>query len=67
MDTCTIAETRAGTQARPSWSRNTTGDDANVTHRARLTATVRWRDTPGVDLQGGVGVGVVTKPGLGLS
>jgi cobalt-precorrin-5B (C1)-methyltransferase len=42
------------------------GDDPDVTHGARLTATVRWRRQPGIDLQGGVGVGVVTKPGLGL-
>jgi len=42
------------------------GDDPDVTHGARLTATVRWRERPGIDLQGGVGVGVVTKPGLGL-
>jgi cobalt-precorrin-5B (C1)-methyltransferase len=42
------------------------GDDPDVTHGARLTATVRWRQEPGIDLDGGVGVGVVTKPGLGL-
>jgi cobalt-precorrin-5B (C1)-methyltransferase len=42
------------------------GDDPDVTHGARLTATVRWRAHPGIDLAGGVGVGVVTKPGLGL-
>ncbi len=42
------------------------GDDPDVTHGARLTATVRWRDEPGLELDGGVGVGVVTKPGLGL-
>ena len=42
------------------------GDDPDVTHGAHLTATVRWADTPGVHLEGGVGVGVVTKPGLGL-
>ena len=42
------------------------GDDPDVTDGARLTATVRWRKSPGLDLQGGVGVGVVTKPGLGL-
>ena len=42
------------------------GDDPDVTHGARLTVTVRWRDLPGVELDGGVGVGVVTKPGLGL-
>jgi cobalt-precorrin-5B (C1)-methyltransferase len=42
------------------------GDDPDVTHGARLTATVRWRTGPGIELDGGVGVGVVTKPGLGL-
>src|SRR5579875_1896084 len=42
------------------------GDDPDVTHGARLTATVSWRDAPGIELDGGVGVGVVTKPGLGL-
>jgi cobalt-precorrin-5B (C1)-methyltransferase len=42
------------------------GDDPDVTHGARLTATVRWRSEPGIELDGGVGVGVVTKPGLGL-
>lgn len=42
------------------------GDDPDVTHGAHLTATVRWADEPGLQLEGGVGVGVVTKPGLGL-
>ena len=42
------------------------GDDPDVTHGARMTATVRWRAEPGLELDGGVGVGVVTKPGLGL-
>jgi cobalt-precorrin-5B (C1)-methyltransferase len=42
------------------------GDDPDVTDRARLTATVRWRSEPGIELDGGEGVGVVTKPGLGL-
>ncbi|MBO0771636.1 MAG: cobalt-precorrin-5B (C(1))-methyltransferase [Actinobacteria bacterium] len=42
------------------------GDDPDVTHGARLTATVRWRGPPGVTLAGGEGVGVVTKPGLGI-
>jgi cobalt-precorrin-5B (C1)-methyltransferase len=37
-----------------------------VTHGTRLTATVRSRGEPGLGLDGGVGVGVVTKPGLGL-
>ncbi len=40
------------------------GDDPDVTHGAHLTATVTWADD--YTLDGGVGVGVVTKPGLGL-
>jgi cobalt-precorrin-5B (C1)-methyltransferase len=42
------------------------GDDPDVTHGARMTATVTARTDGAVVLRGGVGVGVVTKPGLGL-
>lgn len=42
------------------------GDDPDVTHGAQLCSTVSWRSTPGIALDGGVGVGRVTKPGLGL-
>ncbi|MEW2385169.1 cobalt-precorrin-5B (C(1))-methyltransferase [Micromonospora sp. NPDC047707] len=42
------------------------GDDPDVTHGAELTATVAWREAPGLALEGGPGVGTVTKPGLGL-
>jgi cobalt-precorrin-5B (C1)-methyltransferase len=42
------------------------GDDPDVTHGAHLTATVRWAELPGLQLEGGTGIGVVTKPGLGL-
>lgn len=42
------------------------GDDPDVTNGAHLTATVAWSDEPGVHLYGGEGVGVVTRPGLGL-
>src|SRR6516164_264171 len=42
------------------------GDDPDVTHGAHLTATVRWRTEPGIVLEAGEGVGVVTKPGLGI-
>ena len=42
------------------------GDDPDVTDGAHVTATVSWRAAAGVALEGGVGVGVVTKPGLGL-
>jgi len=45
------------------------GDDPDVTHGAHLTATVaRLPGAVGrVDLRGGDGVGVVTRPGLGLT
>src|SRR5918997_4020326 len=43
------------------------GDDPDVTHRARLTARVSWREEPGIELDRGEGVGLVTKPGLGLT
>jgi cobalt-precorrin-5B (C1)-methyltransferase len=42
------------------------GDDPDVTHGAHLTATVTWRELPGLALEAGSGVGTVTKPGLGL-
>ncbi len=42
------------------------GDDPDCTHGAELTAKVRWAAEPGVHLERGEGVGVVTKPGLGL-
>ena len=43
------------------------GDDPDVTHGAELTAVVSWRDEPGITIDGGAGVGTVTKPGLGLA
>ena len=42
------------------------GDDPDVTHGAHLTATVRWRTEAGIVLEAGEGVGIVTKPGLGI-
>jgi len=42
------------------------GDDPDVTHGAEIVATVRRREAPGLELAGGEGVGVVTRPGLGL-
>ena len=61
VDTCTLSRTEAEAVVVKD-----AGDDPDVTHGARLTATVRWRSEPGIELDGGVGVGVVTKPGLGL-
>jgi cobalt-precorrin-5B (C1)-methyltransferase len=42
------------------------GDDPDVTDGAHLTARVSWREGPGLELDRGEGVGLVTKPGLGL-
>lgn len=40
------------------------GDDPDATHGALILSTVEWSDQPGIILDGGVGVGRVTKPGL---
>lgn len=40
------------------------GDDPDVTNGAEIAATVSWREAPGIELTGGVGVGIVTRPGL---
>jgi len=40
------------------------GDDPDATHGALILSTVRWKDEPGIELDGGIGVGRVTKPGL---
>ncbi len=40
------------------------GDDPDVTDGARIIARVSVSDRPGVEIAGGEGVGVVTKPGL---
>ncbi|MCZ7570898.1 MAG: cobalt-precorrin-5B (C(1))-methyltransferase [Ardenticatenaceae bacterium] len=42
------------------------GDDPDVTHGALICARVAWCEEPGLRLDGGVGVGRVTLPGLGL-
>ena len=40
------------------------GDDPDVTNGTLIYAAVRIVDTPGVEIDGGVGIGRVTKPGL---
>jgi cobalt-precorrin-5B (C1)-methyltransferase len=40
------------------------GDDPDATHRAWIEATVSWREGQDVEIDGGQGVGRVTKPGL---
>jgi cobalt-precorrin-5B (C1)-methyltransferase len=43
------------------------GDDPDCTHGAELVAEVWLRVEPGVEIRGGAGVAVVTRPGLGLA
>ncbi|KIL38650.1 cobalt-precorrin-6A synthase [Gordoniibacillus kamchatkensis] len=40
------------------------GDDPDATHGALILSEVSWTEEPGIVLDGGVGVGRVTKPGL---
>lgn len=40
------------------------GDDPDVTGGALIFARAAWSETPGVTIDGGAGVGRVTKPGL---
>jgi cobalt-precorrin-5B (C1)-methyltransferase len=42
------------------------GDDPDVTNGARISATVEVTGAPGLALEGGAGVGLVTKPGLAV-
>lgn len=43
------------------------GDDPDVTNGAEICVAVEPSGQPGLHLEGGEGVGVVTKPGLGLT
>jgi cobalt-precorrin-5B (C1)-methyltransferase len=43
------------------------GDDPDITDGAEIRAKVCWKDKPGIDIRGGEGVGVVTKPGLEIA
>lgn len=40
------------------------GDDSDITHGSEFCAEVRWRESPGIILTGGKGIGRVTKEGL---
>jgi cobalt-precorrin-5B (C1)-methyltransferase len=40
------------------------GDDPDITNGAEIWASVSWKDEPGISIDGGEGVGMITKPGL---
>lgn len=42
------------------------GDDPDCTHGAEIVAEVSLRGEPGIEIDGGAGVGRITKPGLGI-
>jgi cobalt-precorrin-5B (C1)-methyltransferase len=62
MDSCIISShfAEAGTI-------KDAGNDPDATHGALIKASVNWTDEPGIKLDGGVGVGRVTKEGLPVS
>ena len=43
------------------------GDDPDVTHQAEIVARVAWTAEPGVKFLRGLGVGLVTRPGLPIA
>ncbi|WZL71777.1 cobalt-precorrin-5B (C(1))-methyltransferase CbiD [Clostridiaceae bacterium 35-E11] len=43
------------------------GDDPDNTHGILIQSTVQIIEEPKIEIQGGVGVGIVTKPGLAVS
>ena len=43
------------------------GDDPDITHGAEIRATIEYSPQPGVFIDGGFGVGRVTKPGLEIA
>lgn len=44
--------------------RKDAGDDPDITHGILIFATVSWQEKEGIVIEGGTGVGRVTKPGL---
>ncbi|UOE95997.1 cobalt-precorrin-5B (C(1))-methyltransferase [Alkalihalobacillus sp. LMS39] len=40
------------------------GDDPDATHKAKIVSTVTFTSKEGIEIDGGIGVGRVTKPGL---
>lgn len=57
-------------EIKPNWVRcsvvKDAGDDPDATDGAEICVSVEWSESPGVAIEGGEGVGVVTKPGLEL-
>jgi cobalt-precorrin-5B (C1)-methyltransferase len=43
------------------------GDDPDITNGAEICAAVSWKNEPGIEIRGGKGVGIITKPGLEIA
>ena len=61
-----IPVVRAGVESSCGYAaiRKDAGDDNDITHYTEIVAKVRQRDEPGIAIEGGVGVGRVTREGL---
>lgn len=59
MDSCEITDGMAETGTIKD-----AGDDPDATHKALIKSTVTWSDADEITIDGGVGVGRVTKEGL---
>jgi cobalt-precorrin-5B (C1)-methyltransferase len=59
MESCTI-----GSDYAEAGTIKDAGDDPDATHGALIKANVSWSERPGINLDGGIGVGRVTKEGL---
>jgi cobalt-precorrin-5B (C1)-methyltransferase len=64
--TFALASCRRGDDAAVASVIKDAGDDPDCTHGAELVATVQAWAGAGVEIRGGSGIAVVTKPGLGL-
>ncbi|MFC0560235.1 cobalt-precorrin-5B (C(1))-methyltransferase [Halalkalibacter alkalisediminis] len=62
MDSCDI-----GSDFAEAGTIKDAGDDPDATHGALIIARVSWSKEPGINLDGGIGVGRVTKEGLPVS
>lgn len=60
-----VAGTERSADSARAWVIKDAGDDPDVTNGARIEATVRLQPE-GIDIRGGCGVGMVTKPGLAV-
>lgn len=64
--TMTPVERQLGPESASCCMVKDAGDDPDITHGTLICASVRQVAAPGIHIDGGIGVGRVTLPGLGL-